>query len=599
MDAPAPSLRRKLLFAGILAAFAAALMLVLAEGGLRVAGYGHATSFVRRTRAADGTEVWRENRWCTAPYFSPELVRRPVPFRLPVAKSPHAYRVFVLGSSAAMGDPEASFSLARMLESMLHAAYPEIEFDVVNAGITAINSHVLRGIAADCAKLQPDLFIVYEGNNEVIGPFGPAGVFAPFFRSAAMLRLAAALKVTRTGQAVGALSRLLQPRGASPDEWRGMQMFLAQQIAVDDPRLDAVRDHFARNLEAIIAHAGDAGARTLLCTVLTNQRDFPPFLSVHSTELAPALQSEWQAHLDAGRAALARGDIAAARTAFDAAAAIDDTPAELAFRRGRLELLHGATDRARTLLQRAADLDALRFRTDQSLNDAIRTVAARRSGGVELVDLVSTVGARSRGGLAGDDLLYEHVHLTFRGTYEVARELFPRIAADLQRRGRARELREVPFDYDEARVRLGFTTYEQAMIAIELLQRFRTAPFVDQTDGAARVQAWTRRVEAATQLLSQPGATEALEAAYARAREWKPNDWILARNAGAMLVARGDPAAALPLLQQAERWIEDDTDTLIALARAHQALGDEVAAGAAFERARALDPRYPGLPPTR
>ncbi len=598
MDAPVLSFRRKLVFAGILAVFTAALVLAMVELGLRIAGFGHATSFVRRAQLADGTEIWRENRWCTAPYFSPELVRRPVPFRLPVEKSPRAYRVFVLGSSAAMGDPEASFSLARMLEAMLRAAYPEIEFEVVNAGITAINSHVLRGIAADCARLQPDLFIVYEGNNEVIGPFGPAGVFAPFFRSQAMLRLAATLKVTRTGQAIGALTRSLQARGDSPDEWRGMQMFLQRQIAADDPRLDAVREHFASNLEKIVAHARDAGARTLLCTVLTNQRDFPPFLSLHAKNLSPGQRAEWQAHFERGKAAFTRGEIGAAREAFDAAAAIDDSHAELAFRRGRLELLHGDVARARELLQRAADLDALRFRTDRALNDTIRAVARNHSDDAELVDLVGTVGVRSRGGLPGDDLLYEHVHFTFRGTYEVARELFARVAEDLQRRGRA-VARHTPFDYDEARVRLGFTAYEQAMIAIELLGRFQAAPFVDQPDGPARVQAWTRRVEAATQLLSQPGATEALQAAYAQAGEWSPRDWILARNAGAMLVARGEPAAALPLLQEAERWIDDDIDTLIALARAHEALGAQVAADAVYARARALDPRYPGLPPAK
>ena len=58
----------------------------------------------------------------------------------------------------------------------------------------------MRDIAADCARLEPDLFIVYEGNNEVIGPFGPAGVFAPFLRSETALDLARTLKRTRTAQ---------------------------------------------------------------------------------------------------------------------------------------------------------------------------------------------------------------------------------------------------------------------------------------------------------------------------------------------------------------------------------------------------------------
>ena len=36
--------------------------------------------------------------------------------------------------------------------------------------MTAIDSHVTVEIARDCTAHQPDLFIVYLGNNEVVGP---------------------------------------------------------------------------------------------------------------------------------------------------------------------------------------------------------------------------------------------------------------------------------------------------------------------------------------------------------------------------------------------------------------------------------------------
>ena len=198
MAAPVLSFRRKLVYAAVLSAVAATVLLTGLEAGLRLVGFGYSPDFARSTKLPDGTIGWRENRWCTAPYFSPELVRRPQAFRLPEKKVPRTYRVFVLGDSAAMGDPEPSFSIGRMLGAMLHAAYPEERFEVVNAAITAINSHVERGIADDCARLEPDLFIVYAGNNEVIGPFGPAGVFAPFLRSEAAVRTAVWLKGTRT-----------------------------------------------------------------------------------------------------------------------------------------------------------------------------------------------------------------------------------------------------------------------------------------------------------------------------------------------------------------------------------------------------------------
>ena len=63
-----------------------------------------------------------------------------------------------------------------------------------------------------------------------------------------------------------------------------------------------------------------------------------------------------------------------------------------------------------------------------------------------------------------------------------------------------------------------------------------------------------------------------------------------------MLVSRQQAAEALPLLERATRWIDDDVDTLVALGWAHQALGHTAGAEAAFAKARALEPNYPNLP---
>jgi tetratricopeptide (TPR) repeat protein len=193
-------------------------------------------------------------------------------------------------------------------------------------------------------------------------------------------------------------------------------------------------------------------------------------------------------------------------------------------------------------------------------------------------------------------MLYEHVHLTFRGTYEAARELFPRITADLTRRGLVSGPPPTPIDYEEARLRLGYNVYEQAMIAQQLLNRFRKPPFTGQADIGSRLREWERRSEKAAELLSRPDANAALESLANRALAVSPGDWILERNAGAMLVARGEPGKALPLLERASQWIDDDVDTLIALGHAQKALGREADAEATYAKARLLEPDYPGLP---
>jgi tetratricopeptide (TPR) repeat protein len=543
------TLRRKLLYAALLSGTLLALLLGGLELALRVAGYGASPHFFRQARLPDGALAWRENRDVTAPYFSAALARRPEPMRLPATKAPGTYRIFVLGSSAAMGDPEPSFSLARVLEVMLRQAYPERRFEVVNAAITAINSHLVRGIAEDCAQLEPDLFIVYEGNNEVIGPFGPSGVFAPFLRGEAAVRSAVWLKGTRSGQLFAALGQ----RGR-PADWGGMAMFLQQQIAADDPRLGAVRAHFRANLLAIAAAGHHAGATTLLCTVATNQRSFAPFLS-------------------------AQGG------------------AERAYQDGQAALAAGRDAEAATHLQRALDLDLLRFRTDSGLNQVIRDLGAGGLPGLQVVDVAAALAARSPHGIPGSEFFYEHVHLNLRGTCEVAAALFPVITTDLARRGLVSGPAPAPIGYAELAPRLGYSTYEQTMIAVELLHRFKQPPFTAQSDQAARLATWQRMANQGQALLSRPDATAALLEIGRRALAQRPDDWILARNTGAMLVSRQQPADALPLLEQANRWIDDDVDTLVALGWAHRALGHAAEAESAFARARRLEPNYPNLPP--
>ncbi len=588
----------KLLLGCTVALVLLALLLGGLELGLRLGGYGHSPHFARTERAADGTAWLRENRWVTAPFFAPEIIRRPQPFRLPARKQPGTYRIFVLGSSAAMGDPEASFSLARVLDVLLRAAHPEINFEIVNAGITAINSTVVRGIAADCAGLEPDLFIVYEGNNEVIGPFGPGTVFTPFLGSPAAVRAAVALKRSRTGQLLAAAARRLRRDSATPADWGGMGMFLQHGIAADDPRLAATRTLFRDNLAAIARSGRAAGATVLLCTVATNVRDCAPFLSLHKPGLDAEALARWQAAYDAGAAALRARELRPALAHLEEAARIDDRHAATLYLRGYARLETGAAAAGRDDLLRALDLDALRFRTDSRLNDAIRAFATDASAGLEVVDLAASLGESFPGELCGDEWFYEHVHFNMRGTYRAARDLCGPIEADLRRRGLVSPTAPEPIwaDLPVVRDRLAYTVYEQAMIVRELLARFSSPPFSGQFGNDERLAHYRTMERTATLVLATPQLVADLAEHYDAALAHRPDDWVLRRNAGMALVATGRPAQGLPLLEQAAAAIPDDPDTLFALAQAHRALGDTAKSSTVFAALRALEPRYPGLP---
>jgi hypothetical protein len=109
-----------------------------------------------------------------------------------------------------------------MLEALLGLRYPGTRFEAVNVAMTGINSHVVREIAHDCAAAQGDLWVVYMGNNEVVGPFGAGTVFGPQAPPRAAVRAGLALKSTRLGQCLEAAVARLRPPPADRSEWGGM-----------------------------------------------------------------------------------------------------------------------------------------------------------------------------------------------------------------------------------------------------------------------------------------------------------------------------------------------------------------------------------------
>jgi len=245
--------------------------------------------------------------------------------------------------------------------------------------------------------------------------------------------------------------------------------------------------------------------------------------------------------------------------------------------------------------QQALDLDSLRFRTDSRLNQKIRELATE---GLQVVDLAAAAEQASPQGIIGDEFLYEHVHLNFQGTFQMARELFAQVGGDLVRRKlvQATDLTPELLTMAEARRELAYTTYEQAMIIKELQARFAGAPFTAQSDDAARQRLYAERSSVATRILAQPETRDGLVALYEQAMAKNPGDWLLQRNAGMALVGLGLPERALPLLLRASAIIPDDADTLFALATAQRQLGQAEAAEKTFATLRALEPRYPGLP---
>jgi tetratricopeptide (TPR) repeat protein len=538
--------------------------LLLVELALRLIGYGLPSGFFVPWRHAGETIYLPNQRYCE--HFVPKALSRTPQFSVLYPKTPSTVRIFVLGGSAANGDPEPAYGFCRQLKILLNEHSNGTTFEVINAAVTAMNSFVARRIARDCAVHGADLFIVYMGNNEVVGPYGPPTLPPGLYRSRAFINTAITLKKDlRLGQLIKNSAEALRCRGR-PQQWAGMEAFLASRTAEGDGRLEDCYRHFQANVRDIVAAAHARGARTLLCTVPTNVVSCAPFGSQHKAGLTQAEMARWDGFFQAGRTLQHKGDFDAALAEYEKARLTDDTYADLAFCMGKCLLDLGKVPEARAMFTRARDLDTLRFRADSRIDQIIRRQAQALAGqGARLLDLEAVLEEKNRGLPLGDSVLVDHVHLNVPANFQIAyaamqavREALP----DAHLIAPARSPEEL---FELCRSRMLYDVREQYGVAMVMYGRKVRPPFVGQLDHDAEL------VSLRTALFQLRGAAKTAgdaEAEYVDAVKKAPHDALLVRRYGDYLLRHQRRAEAVAAYQ---RYLEDcpfDMDVRTALAEA-------------------------------
>ncbi|HWX19166.1 MAG TPA: tetratricopeptide repeat protein [Candidatus Binatia bacterium] len=558
----------------------------LLELALRLSGFGHPTRFLL-SWSDPGRKILVQNNQFGWRFFGARMSRLPHPISLAERKAPGTLRVFVFAESAAFGDPQPRFGLPRMIEALLDLRHPGVKFEVVDAAMTAINSHAVVPIARDCARADGDVWVVYMGNNEVVGPFGAGTVFGQQVPPLPLIRASLALKATRTGQLLDALREKLQKAQPGKEEWGGMMMFLNQRVADYDRRMDNVYHDFQRNLEDIIRAGHVSGAGVVVSTVAVNLRDCAPFASLHRAELSPAQLKEWEGLFQPGLEAQKQGNWPEAQEEFRAAARIDDRFAELRFRLGECALALGESGGTRSEFAAARDLDALRFRCDSRLNGLIRQAATNREAdGILLADAESALAAASPNGLTGAEMFYEHVHLTFEGNYVLARTIAEQVEKLLKLPASSRPWSDIA----GCARRLGWTDRARQLAYSEILGRLTDPPFTLQIDHTAqqqRLAGLARKIAPA----DAPGALrEAQVACEAALASW-PEDALLYQQLAEVKQAEADHAGTVAAATRSLDLLPANQECrlLLGLALAQEQKFQEAAA--AFRRVFELDPQ--------
>ena len=515
------------------------LVLCGLEAGLRISGYGRSLHFFKKIDIG-GHEYLVNDDLFALKFFPPEMTRTTSALRMEPQKPPDVFRIFIFGESAAMGDPEPAYGPGRYLEILLRERYPGERFEVINTGITAINSHVILPIARECANKQGDLWIIYMGNNEMVGPFGAATVFGAQAPPAWLVRVSLALKETRSGQLLAAMGRKLTGKPGSGRAWGGMQMFTENKIAPDDHRRDMVHRNFQKNLRDIVRCGLGSGAKLLLSTVAVNLKDCAPFASEPVTNLAPADAAGHEQAISNARIEMGQGNYADAIPKLEQAMKLAPQSAEASYMLGECRLQTEDAADARKQFQNACDFDTLPFRADSQINGTIADLGRKQN--AARLRWLDAADALSTNGLCGNETFYEHVHFNFDGAYRLARTWAAQIEGMLPPTMKplgdwaSQELCER---------RLGLTDWNRAAIIESVIKRLHDPPLSLQANNAERVAALQAQVDELRKRMSVPEATNAAREIYAEALRLAPDDYYLHENYGAFLALTQETSQAV------------------------------------------------------
>jgi tetratricopeptide (TPR) repeat protein len=583
---PNPATGRKWVYRLMAMVLVPLLVLGTLEAALRLFGYGYPTSFFLPARI-NGQDYYVSNDRFGYRFFPPALARTPVPLRMAAKKPAKTYRIFVFGESAAMGDPDPTFGAWRYLQVLLRERFPGTDFEVICVAMTAINSHAILPIARECARHEGDLWIIYMGNNEMVGPFGPGSVFGRNTPGISLIRLELALKTTKIGQLLDGLAQKWGSRSSTPKIWSGLSMFKNHQLRYDDPNRLRAYANFKKNLEDILRAGQNAGVPVVLSTVGSNLKDCAPFGSLHSADFNETRQTEWDGLYQEGVALEAAGNYQGAIKKFEQAAAVDSHYAELHFRAGSCELALTNSEEALRDFKLARDDDSLTLRADGRIDQIIRDAAqATANQGVYLMDAGDAIARGSPAGIPGNELFYEHVHLNFDGNYLLGRAFAERVAKLLPKPVLAQGKSEWATETLCER-RLAVSPWDRGRVWQENYGRVSEPPFTDQLNDAPRAKFYMAKLKELSSQLTQENRAQS-RATYEEALALTPEDYCLRENFAQFLDFTGDLAEAPKQEQEVSELLPQNPMTPCLIGRLLVRLGDASGAEKSFLQALAI-----------
>ena len=428
------SLARRLLFAALLlVGFFVALELILLAAGVDPVLYSHDPYVGFSNYVPLFTETEAEDG-------SVEMVTHPskvVLFneqRFPKVKDDNVRRVFCMGGSTTAGRPyDDVTSFCGWLRLFTNEADADQEWEFINCGAMSYASFRVAKIMEELVAYEPDLFIIYTGNNEFQEDrtYGELRDMSPLAREAHTL-------LTRT-RTYALLDKLAIAAGRDdlppPENILDDKIFTRLDLSVgperytrDDIHREKVINHCKFNLHRMIDIANSVGAKVILVAPGVKLRECAPFKSEHREGVSESDALEFAKLYEQASVEFKTGNTDAALATTNKALAIDDRYAHLHFLRGQVYEQLTQYEKAKQAYLRALDEDVCSLRALKATTQTVRDVAAERD--VPLVDFAALVEGYAAQNIPGEAEFLDHVHPTIEGHRRISLSLLDTMEAD-------------------------------------------------------------------------------------------------------------------------------------------------------------------------
>ncbi|MCB9205975.1 MAG: tetratricopeptide repeat protein [Ignavibacteriales bacterium] len=361
------------------------LFFILLEFSLRIFDYGIDNStWIKINNTHYGLNPKVASRY----FNNVKNIPEPIQDVFAINKKPDTYRIFLLGGSSAAGFPYMPLgSFSRYIRQRLEQNYPEINIEVVNLGLSAVNSYTILDLIIDVLEQEPDLILIYAGHNEFYGALGVASMES-FGRSRSIVNLIIELNKYKVTQLVrniiGGIMSIFSVTSNSPSGTLMSRMAENKTIEIDSEIYWQGLEQFEENMTDILKLVKDKKVPVIISTIVSNLKDQMPFNSNANTG------------------------------------------ANRVYSQARKEINFNNLTAADSLFRLAKDLDQIRFRAPEKINEIIKKLGEQFN--VPILESEKVLNQISPCHIIGDNLVIDHLHLSLKGNYELGNLFYNKIS---------------------------------------------------------------------------------------------------------------------------------------------------------------------------